>query len=71
MFQPGEFVVYGSSGVCRVVQVGALEGRAADPNRKYYTLQPLFESERTYTPVDSGVFMRPAMTREQAQELTH
>ena len=29
MFQPGEFVVYGSSGVCRVVQVGALEGRAA------------------------------------------
>ena len=71
MFQPGEFVVYGSSGVCRVVQVGALEGRAADPNRKYYTLQPLFESERIYTPVDSGVFMRPAMTREQAQELIH
>ena len=64
MFQPGEFVVYGSSGVCRVVQVGALEGRAADPNR-------LFESERIYTPVDSGVFMRPAMTREQAQELIH
>ncbi len=71
MFQPGEFVVYGSSGVCRVVQVGALEGRATDPNRKYYTLQPLFESERIYTPVDSGVFMRPAMTREQAQELIH
>ena len=71
MFQPGEFVVYGSSGVCRVVPVGALEGRAADPNRKYYTLQPLFESERIYTPVDSGVFMRPAMTREQAQELIH
>ena len=41
---------------------GALEGRAADPNR-YYTLQPLFESGADHTPVDSGVFMRPAMTR--------
>lgn len=31
MFQPGDFVVYGSSGVCRVIQVGALEGKSADP----------------------------------------
>ena len=67
MFQPGDFVVYGSSGVCRVIRVGALESRAADPSRQYYTLQPVFESEVIYTPVDSGVFMRPAMTKEQAQ----
>ena len=38
MFQPGDFVVYGSSGVCRVIRVGALESRAADPSRQYYTL---------------------------------
>ncbi len=69
MFQPGDLVVYGSSGVCRVMKVGALEGRAADPKRQYYTLQPLFEAEMIYTPVDSGVFMRPAMTKEQAQDL--
>ena len=69
MFQEGDLVVYGSRGVCRVVQIGALESRAADPNRQYYTLQPLFESERIYTPVDSGVFMRPAMTKEEAQNL--
>mgnify|MGYP001623776734 FL=1 len=69
MFQEGDLVVYGSSGVCRVVRIGALESRAADPNRQYYTLQPLFESERIYTPVDSGVFMRPAMTKEEAQNL--
>ena len=67
MFQPGEFVVYGSSGVCRVINVGALESRAADPSREYYPLQPVFESERIYTPVDSGVFMRRAMTKEQAE----
>ena len=67
MFQPGDFVVYGSSGVCRVIRVGALESRAADPSRQYYTLQPVFEAEVIYTPVDSGVFMRPAMTKEQAQ----
>ena len=68
MFQPGDLVVYGSSGVCRVVKVGALESRAADPSREYYTLQPVFESEMIYSPVDSGVFMRPAMTKEQAQD---
>ena len=67
MFQPGDFVVYGSSGVCRVVKVGALEGKATEPGREYYTLQPMFEAEMIYTPVDSGVFMRPAMTKEQAQ----
>ena len=39
MFQEGDLVVYGSSGVCRVVQIGALESRAADPNRQYYTMQ--------------------------------
>ncbi len=67
MFQPGDFVVYGSSGVCRVIRVGALESRAADPSRQDHTLQPVFEAEVIYTPVDSGVFMRPAMTKEQAQ----
>ena len=35
MFQPGDLVVYGSSGVCRVIRVGALESRAADPSRQY------------------------------------
>lgn len=69
MFQPGDLVVYGSSGVCRVIQVGTLEGKSADPSREYYTLQPMFEAERIYTPVDSGVFMRPAMTKEQARDL--
>lgn len=67
MFQPGEFVVYGSSGVCEVVGVGPLESKAADPNRSYYTLQPVFELEKIYTPVDGGVFIRPVMTREQAE----
>lgn len=69
MYQPGEFIVYGSSGVCRVVKVGVLEGRTADPQRQYYTLQPIFESDVIYTPVDSGVFMRPVMTKEQAENL--
>ena len=49
MFQPGDLVVYGSSGVCRVIQVGTLEGKSADPSREYYTLQPMFEAERIYT----------------------
>lgn len=69
MFQPGDLIVYGSSGVCRVEKVGVLEGRAVDPQRQYYTLQPVFESEVIYTPVDSPVFMRPVMTREQAERL--
>lgn len=69
MFGIGELVVYGGEGVCRVERIGAAEIAGADKGRMYYTLLPLYRSGQVLTPVDTGVLMRPVMTREQAEEL--
>ena len=69
MVQPGIYIVYGSCGICKVTNVGTIKVSLADPDRLYYTLQPVYGSETIYTPVDSPVFMRPAITRQQAEEL--
>lgn len=66
MFQPGDLIVYGNNGVCRVIKVGKPEVTVANGKRLYYTLQPLYSTEIIYTPVDSGVFMRPVISRDEA-----
>ena len=69
MYQTGELVVYGTTGVCRV------EG-FADPDpmdrsgKQYYLLKPLYQDGVIYTPVEGGkVPMRPVMSAEEAQTL--
>ena len=66
MYHVGELVVYGSSGVCRVASVGALTGGDA---RHYYTLDPLYGTETIFAPVDTRVYMRPVLTKDQAEDL--
>ena len=69
MFEIGTYIVYGSSGICKVVDIGTIQNSIAAPDRLYYTLQPVYATEVIYTPVDSSVFMRPALTRQEAEEL--
>lgn len=69
MFQPGNLIVYGNCGVCRVVSVGKLESPTVDPDRLYYTLKPVFGNEIIYIPVDSDTYMRPTISKEQAEDL--
>lgn len=68
-FQPGDAIVYGTVGVCRVLSVGVPEAAYIDPQKQYYTLAPVFGNETIHVPVDTGVFMRPALTKNEAQEL--
>lgn len=68
MYQPGEYIIYGTSGVCKVDAVGAPPFED-ETNRLYYTLSPIYGTETIYLPVDSTVFTRPVITKEQAQEL--
>jgi len=66
MFQAGELVVYGSTGVCRIQEIRC---NPAD-RRKYYVLKPLYQSCTISAPVDSGkIFIRPILTREEANAL--
>ncbi len=70
MFHKGELIVYGSSGVCRIEAIGPLKGMgSAKSDRDYYTLSPLFGSGVIYTPVDTNVFIRPVLSREQVDQL--
>ncbi|MEG0804653.1 MAG: CarD family transcriptional regulator, partial [Pygmaiobacter sp.] len=62
-------IIYGSSGVCRVLSVGAPKAAMMDQSKVYYTLCPLYSTETIYTPVDTGVFMRPIVSRAEAEAL--
>lgn len=69
MYQVGAMVIYGGEGVCRVEAVGPLAMRGVRDSRLYYTLAPLYREGKIYTPVDTSVFMRPVLSREEAEEL--
>lgn len=69
MFQVNDFVVFGTHGICQVKAIGSLSMSAADEDRLYYTLKPLYEAQQSaiYTPVDNTKApMRAAITKEKA-----
>lgn len=69
MFQVGEMIIYGGEGACRVEAVGRLEKAGIDRGKDYYTLSPCYRVGSIYTPVDSKVFMRRIISREEAESL--
>ena len=66
MFAQGDLVVYGGEGVCRVEGVGTPAATGIDKTKMYYTLAPLYRTGQVMTPVDTGVLMRPVMTKAEA-----
>lgn len=60
--------MYGNTGVCRVEEIGKPDG-LSDGDTLYYKLNPVYDTETIYTPVDTKAFMRPVITREEAEQL--
>ncbi len=69
MFAVGDKIIYGENGVCTVEKIEPLAISGPSKDRLYYHLRPLIGSGTYYTPVDSGAYMRPVMSREQAEAL--
>ena len=70
MFQPGELVVYGTTGVCRVEEIVRPNLAGTHRNQKYYLLKPIHQDGVIYTPVDNEkVPMRPVISAEAAEAL--
>ncbi len=71
MYQVGDFLVFGTKGVCQVESVGSLDMAGMPKDKLYYTLKPYFTNGgRIYTPVDNDkVIMRPIISKEEAMEL--
>ena len=68
MYQTGDFVMYGNTGVCRVEEIGYPDA-ASDEDKLYYKMWPDYDKEVIYISVDTGEFMRPVMSRQDAEQL--
>lgn len=66
MFSVGEKIVYGENGVCTVSEIGSLPMSGSD-GKVYYHLKPLIGNGIYFTPVDSAAYMRPVMSRDEAE----
>lgn len=70
MFQPGDLVVYGTTGVCRVEAITRPNLTGADRDRQYYLLKPLYQDGVIYAPLEHAkVPIRPVISREEAEGL--
>lgn len=69
MYSVGEKIVYGEHGVCTVEKVAPLDASGSAKGRLYYHLSPLIGSGTFFSPVDSGAYMRPVMSRSEAEAL--
>ncbi len=68
MYSVGDKVVYGESGVCRIVEIS--EKNIAGEDALYYTMEPCYQGYRIYAPVeDCKVFMRPVISKNEAMDL--
>lgn len=71
MFEIGDLIIYGHQGVCEVKEIGKSDISGVPADKLYYTLIPLYGAGKILIPVDTKMFMRPVISKEQADELIH
>ena len=71
MFEIGELIIYGNTGVCEVMGVTKPQMAGVSDERLYYELKPRFQREsRIMTPVEnSKVPMRRILNKTEAMQL--
>ena len=71
MFQVGDLIVYGNTGVCRVEKIGTPDLSGVPKGIDYYTLSPYYsEKSRIFTPCDNDkVVMRPVISKKEARKI--
>lgn len=71
MFKKGNYIVYGTSGVCRIEDITTMNMDGVSRDRLYYVLCPLSQAGgRIFTPVDNQKsLMRDIVSEEEAVDL--
>ncbi len=71
MFEKGEYIVYGMTGVCRVSDITAMNMEGENTEKLYYVLEPTgTRGGRIITPVEGNKsIMRRILTSEEAYRL--
>ena len=68
MFKENDLVMYGKTGVCRVLKIGTPDFAVGDSNQNsskklYYFLEPLYHSGTFYAPIDAAqIALRPVIS---------
>ena len=70
MFEIGDYVVYGSNGVCKITKIGHVDLPGISQEKLYYTMKPCYvKSSEISAPVDNRqVVLRKVMSKEEASE---
>lgn len=71
MFKKGEYIIYGSSGVCKVMDISTVDMNGVPNDKLYYSLEPFnMQGGKIFTPVDTTkTIMRKILTKEEANAL--
>lgn len=71
MYNIGEFVVYGRTGICEVAEITTMKMAGVPKDKLYYILTPCKDkSGKIFTPVENDkVVIRPVITKEEAEAL--
>ena len=69
MYQIGDRIIYGSNGVCQIEEIKMIEVPHTDEEKAYYIIKPIYQECRISVPVDTKMFMRPIISREEALAL--
>lgn len=71
MFEAGEYVIYGSIGVCKIDEIKKMTPPGTKTEKMYYVLDPVYDKRRmVYTPVSNDkVLMRRILTVKEADDL--
>jgi len=71
MFEIGDYIIYGSQGVCKVENIGPMNMGGIKTERLYYTLLPIYISgSKVYTPIDNEkVILRAVISKDEAMQL--
>lgn len=71
LFDKGEYIVYGTTGVCRVRDIAAMSAQESGREKLYYVLEPVgIAGSKIMTPVEGNKsVLRPILSREEAYRL--
>lgn len=70
MYQVGDLILYGNTGVCKIEDITTKELPGTVRGQLFYKLIPLYQSGVIFTPVENNkVFMRHIIGREEAERL--
>ncbi len=69
MFNVGDLVIYGSTGVCEVTDIAVINPIGIE-GKSYYAITPLYQCGTIYVPTDNvKVFMRPIISIAEVEQL--